>query len=272
MALPVPEKPPAPEINYSDLLSHPIVDGLEIPMMPDDDFKKLKGSISREGLHRPITLFEGKTLDGRNRYKALVQLQQEKALKIGSEHFTEYKGTSPIEYAISVNIQQRNLNESQRALMAAKLVNTNVGANRYTLRHYSLTVDNAAKLFKVSTGSIETAKAMLTKAAPEVVAAVQTGTKRLGAVAEIIKLPKEKQVAELSKPRKPRQSSGSGSKTSIPVPAVNQRMTDVDEVKTKWKGFNDLQKRAFVETYHDEIAKIVQDIDDQRAMVGVAAE
>jgi hypothetical protein len=49
-------------------------------------------------------------------------------------------------------------------------------------------------------------------------------------------------------------------------------MTDVDEVKTKWKGFNDLQKRAFVETYHDEIAKIVQDIDDQRAMVGVAAE
>jgi hypothetical protein len=35
-----------PEINYSDLSSHQIVDGLEIPMMSDDDFTKLKGSIS----------------------------------------------------------------------------------------------------------------------------------------------------------------------------------------------------------------------------------
>ena len=45
------------------------------PMMPDDQYKGLKADIETNGLQEPIVLLDGLILDGRNRYKACIELR-----------------------------------------------------------------------------------------------------------------------------------------------------------------------------------------------------
>lgn len=47
---------------------HPIAS--IFPMMNDSDLNRLADDIMAKGLNHPITIFEDKILDGRNRYKA----------------------------------------------------------------------------------------------------------------------------------------------------------------------------------------------------------
>lgn len=48
--------------------------------MQDDDFEKLAADIKANGLQQPITLYQGKVLDGNNRYRACLQLGREPGL------------------------------------------------------------------------------------------------------------------------------------------------------------------------------------------------
>jgi hypothetical protein len=58
------------------------------PMLAGDEAKALADDISEHGLREPITLLEGKILDGRNRYIA--------CLDAGIEpRFTHYRGGRP---------------------------------------------------------------------------------------------------------------------------------------------------------------------------------
>ena len=75
--------------------------------------KELKADIAKNGLKLPIWLHEGKIVDGRNRYKA--------CLEVGGnvERFQEWDGVgSLVEFAASLNLQRRNLSQSQKAIAA----------------------------------------------------------------------------------------------------------------------------------------------------------
>ncbi len=42
------------------------------PLMDGEDFEKFAADIKSNGLHLPIVLYQGKILDGRNRYRACI--------------------------------------------------------------------------------------------------------------------------------------------------------------------------------------------------------
>jgi len=83
------------------------------PMMDNESFNNLKKDIKEHGLQDPITVYEGKILDGRNRYNACKQLK----IKPKTE---EYKGKDPLQFVMSTNLHRRNLNKSQRAVVGRR--------------------------------------------------------------------------------------------------------------------------------------------------------
>src|SRR5262245_9672974 len=54
--------------DFLALAAHELADLL--PMIDGVNFENLKGDIAKNGILEPILLFEGRILDGRNRYRA----------------------------------------------------------------------------------------------------------------------------------------------------------------------------------------------------------
>jgi ParB-like chromosome segregation protein Spo0J len=85
------------------------------PAIQGTEFNDLVESIRKNGQINPIILFEGKILDGKNRYRACQEL--------GIEPITEeYSGSDPLDFVIAENINRRHLTESQRALLATEML------------------------------------------------------------------------------------------------------------------------------------------------------
>ena len=92
---------------------HPIAD--IFPMMSADEYTGLCDDFQRNGLHEAIKLFEGKIIDGRNRYNACCDVNVK-------PRYVMWDGNgSPIAYVVSLNLHRRHLDESQRAMIAARL-------------------------------------------------------------------------------------------------------------------------------------------------------
>ena len=83
------------------------------PLMSEDEYQKLKYDIQIHGFDKslPIVLYEEKILDGRNRYKACMELGVEPI-------YINFEGQDPIEYVVRVNLHRRHLNASQLAFVA----------------------------------------------------------------------------------------------------------------------------------------------------------
>ena len=79
------------------------------PMMSGQRFAELRVDIKANGLMRPIMLCDGMVLDGRNRYKACIEL--------GIEAKTEVFDGDPWSYVWSLNGERRDLVDEQRYLI-----------------------------------------------------------------------------------------------------------------------------------------------------------
>ena len=96
--------------NGSDARSPGHVEGIQFhelssifPLLEGDEFEQLKADIARNGLRDPITLYRGKILDGRNRYRACRDL----GIK---PRFQECDGDdSPLDLILSRNLHRRHL-------------------------------------------------------------------------------------------------------------------------------------------------------------------
>jgi ParB-like chromosome segregation protein Spo0J len=153
------------------------------PMLEDDDLKALAEDIKAKGLTEPITLYEGKVLDGRNRYRACDLAE----LELEPHDFTQYKGDDALGFVVSKNLHRRHLNESQRAAIAAEIANMPQGfrsdqpsANLQKV----ISVPEAAELLNVSPRSVATAKTIKD---PDFRAEVKSGKISVNAASKVQK-------------------------------------------------------------------------------------
>jgi hypothetical protein len=87
------------------------------PPISDEDFDKLAADIKLNGLHQPIMRYQGKILDGNNRYRAC------ELVKIAPK-FADFPGDDAAarNYVISANIHRRHLSPDQRREIIATLL------------------------------------------------------------------------------------------------------------------------------------------------------
>jgi len=156
-------------------------------------FDELAIDIEERGLDEPILLYEGKILDGRNRYRACE--------KVGRvPRYETFEGTrkEALARGLASNLKRRHLDESQRAMVAAELANLPYGTNRYT-RDIDASIEapisqsEAAEMLNVSRGSVQRAAAILKDGVPELAKAVKQGKVAVGLAAGVAKLPKKRQ-------------------------------------------------------------------------------
>jgi hypothetical protein len=83
-----------------------------LPMIDPSRFAELREDIRRNGILEPIKLFEGRILDGRNRYKAA----RECGHQFSEADFEEFIGSyaDAEAYVFSTNFLRRQLSASQR--------------------------------------------------------------------------------------------------------------------------------------------------------------
>lgn len=92
----------------------------EYPLIEGDEFENLAENIGKHGIHEPIVLYQGRILDGRNRYRAA---------KACGHRFTErdFKnlspGLDPEEFVSSRNDHRRNLDTKQKRELIARKIN-----------------------------------------------------------------------------------------------------------------------------------------------------
>jgi hypothetical protein len=143
------------------------------PPCTEAELDELQRDIERHGLRTPITLYENKILDGRNRVTA--------CLKGGIEpRYKEYTGEDPLGFVVSKNICRRHLSESQRAMVAAKIL-------AYTPENVAVSQKQAAESLNVSERSVRNAVRVRESASPEVVDAVERGDKTIHAAVKEMK-------------------------------------------------------------------------------------
>lgn len=107
----------------SNLEFHPIAN--LFPLIEGEEFEALCADVKAYGLRTNITMFEGKILDGRNRYRA--------CMATGAEpRFNNFLGDDPFVFVAATNLLRRHLSPSQRAMIAAEMASMKRGDNQHT--------------------------------------------------------------------------------------------------------------------------------------------
>ncbi len=173
-------------IDPAKLEVHPIA--AMFPLMEGQEFEELVADIRANGLRNPILLDrQGRILDGRNRLRA--------CLAAGVEpRFETWNGEgSELELIVSLNLRRRHLNESQRAMLAARLKDKLAEENRNRLIPKGISTANlqsgdsaerAAVLLNVSPRSVAHAAKLLKLADSDLVVLVDAGKLSVSAAVE----------------------------------------------------------------------------------------
>lgn len=158
------------------------------PLMGGAEFDRFAADIKEHGLKESIWLYDGQIIDGRNRYRACVQAGV-------APEFNDYIGTpkSLIPFIISLNLHRRHLNESQRAMVAAKLADMPTHRptedNRANLHSSSET----AEMLNVSERTVKTARKVQDGGTQELVEFVEAGVIAVSDAAAIVEEPEDVQ-------------------------------------------------------------------------------
>lgn len=187
-----------------------------VPMLEGAERDEFNEDVRRNRLRQKIDILDDQILDGRNRYVAALAaglLEPDNAWQDRPSLFRRFLPEidgDPLAYVISQNISRRHLNESQRAMAAARIAK--MPAHRpaaagddksANLPTYSQ--PQAAAQLNVSPRLVRSARAVQQNAEPELSLAVDQGRITVTAAASAAKLAPETQrrIAELAATDKP---------------------------------------------------------------------
>jgi ParB-like chromosome segregation protein Spo0J len=166
-------------------------------LIEGSDFDDLVADIRQYGQREPITLFEGKILDGRNRYRACLKAGLASQV-IVIDFLDDYEAARA--FVISANLRRRHMDESQRAMAAAKLATMKQGERTDLAQICAMSQSDAATALGVSRRSVQSATRVLNDGVPELIEAVDRGAVAVSTAAEIAKLPEEQQRERVKQP------------------------------------------------------------------------
>jgi N6-adenosine-specific RNA methylase IME4 len=172
----------------AELKFHPLAD--IFPLIEGAEFDELIADIKANGLLEPIVVYEEMILDGRNRYRACLAAGVEPTL-------TPFRGDDPVAFVISANLRRRHLDESQRAMVAAKLATLKDGQRGDLVQ--GLPIGRASELLNVGERSVARARDVQDHGVPELIHAVEQGSVSVSAAADVATLPKCEQIEVVAK-------------------------------------------------------------------------
>lgn len=148
------------------------------PMFTPEEMETLRASMRKSGYSNahPIVLYEGKILDGRNRFTAAKFEALEPV-------FIEFTGDddAALQFVIEENLARRHLNETQRGIVVSRIANMTrggTGSNQYESKtanwQNSVSLGKAAEMMNVSERTAARIRAV-EKAAPELLPKMERG-------------------------------------------------------------------------------------------------
>lgn len=199
------------------------------PMMCADEMRGLVGDIKENGLREPITLLDGRVLDGRNRLEACERAGVEPRFDSLAEC------ADPVRWVLSHNLHRRHLTATQRALAAERAMplleeqakaRMSAGGRGDKISTPSRSRSEAASLTGVSPAYVQSAK-RVRRDAPEVAALAEQGLVKMSAAVELSKLPEPERAEAVEKikagekprpPAPPKPKPARAGKRSIDMP------------------------------------------------------
>ncbi len=154
------------------------------PLLEGEEFDAFVEDIRQNGQREPAIVMGKQLLDGRNRARACVKLKR----KLVTRAYTQ---DDPVGLVISLNLKRRHLNESQRAMAAARILE--VQADDKSGKFAGQTQAGAARLLNTSERSVRHANRVLSKAVPELREAVDRGHVAVSLASELVKRPPKDQ-------------------------------------------------------------------------------
>ena len=110
------------------------------PLLYGQDYQDLKSDIRDHGLLEPITLFEGKVLDGRNRLRVCKELEI-------APKFRDFEGKgSALDFVISINLMRRALTPGQKSAVVARLTENGKAGEKHLVPGQPGTTKVAARI------------------------------------------------------------------------------------------------------------------------------
>lgn len=181
--------------------AHPLAD--LFPLIEGSDFDALVDDVRAHGLRERIVILDGMILDGRNRFRAGVAAElfsDGDPPTPGSAGFIKWFGLfdcerdgDPLAYVLSLNLSRRHLNESQRAMIAARLATMKWGGARQDANLHLVSRADAAERLHVAPRTVAHAALVERKATAEIKRAVDQGRLAVSAASQAAELPEEQQ-------------------------------------------------------------------------------
>jgi ParB-like chromosome segregation protein Spo0J len=220
------------------------------PLIQGEEFDDLVKDIKENGLKQPIWIYQGKIVDGRNRYKACLEAGVR-------PRYQEWDGDgSLVSFTISLNVKRRHLTKSQLAIIAPQVEeqftleaakNMAIGGAKHHGNQYTgieteglpnlvnlpiHAAEETAKVLDVSKGYVIDAK-KIQREAPELIEHVKDGTLTIPDAKAIAALPKERRSTVVKKTVKRKEEEGKRVSKAVKDAIIEQEIEEMREKTTR---------------------------------------